>query len=69
MWYEVDIEVIAKKEENSDWETVWNALSLEIWAKDETELENLIEDKVLEEVDESQYWEVSWDYTSIAEEV
>jgi len=69
MWYEVDIEVIAKKEENSEWETVWNALSLEIWAKDETELENLIEDKVLEEVDESQYWEVSWDYTSIAEEV
>ena len=69
MWYEVDIEVIAKKEENSDWETVWSALSLEIWAKDETELENLIEDKVLEEVDESQYWEVSWDYTSIAEEV
>ena len=69
MRYEVDIEVIAKKEENSEWETVWNALSLEIWAKDETELENLIEDKVLEEVDESQYWEVSWDYTSIAEEV
>lgn len=69
MWYEVDIEVIAKKEENSEWETVWYALSIEIWAKNETELENLIEDKVLEEVDESQYWEVSWDYTSIAEEV
>ena len=69
MWYEVDIEAVVKKEENSDWETVWNALSLEIWAKDEIELENLIEDKVLEEVDESQYWEVSWDYTSIAEEV
>jgi len=68
MWYEVDIEVIAKKEENSDWETVWSALSLEIWAKDETELENLIEDKAFEEVDESQYWEVSWDYTSIAED-
>lgn len=63
MWYEVDIEVIAKKEENSEWETVWNILSLEIWAKDELELENLIEDKVLEEVDEYQYWEVSWDYT------
>ena len=69
MWYEVDIEVIAKITQNSDWETVWSTLSLEIWAKDETELENLIEDKVLEEVDESQYWEVSWDYTSIAEEV
>lgn len=69
MWYEVDIEVLAKITQNSDWETVWSTLSLEIWAKDETELENLIEDKVLEEVDESQYWEVSWDYTSIAEEV
>ena len=62
MWYEVDIEVIAKKEENSEWETVWYALSLEIWAKSETELENLIEDKVFEEVDEHQYWEVYWDY-------
>lgn len=62
MWYEVDIEVIAKKEENSEWETVWYALSLEIWAKNETELENLIEDKVFEEVDEHQYWEVYWDY-------
>ncbi len=62
MWYEVDIEVIAKKEENSDWETVWSISSLEIWAKDETELENLIEDKVFEEVDEYQYWEVDWNY-------
>ena len=69
MWYEVEIEATAKKEENSEWETVWYILSIEFWAKDETELENLIEDKVLEEVDESQYWEVSWDYTSIAEEV
>ena len=62
MWYEVEIEVIAKKEENSEWETVWYTLSLEIWAKDETELENLIEDKVFEEVDEYQYWEVDWNY-------
>jgi len=62
VWYEVDIEVIAKKEENSDWETVWSISSLEIWAKDETELENLIEDKVFEEVDEYQYWEVDWNY-------
>lgn len=62
MWYEVDIEVIAKKEENSEWETVWYTLSLEIWAKNKTELENLIEDKVFEEIDEHQYWEVDWDY-------
>lgn len=62
MWYEVDIEVRGKKEENSEWETVWNALSLEIWAKNETELENLIEDKIFEEVDEYQYWEICWDY-------
>lgn len=66
MWYEVDIEVTAKKEENSEWETVWNALSLEIWAEDEIELENLIEDKVLEEVDEYQYWEVDWNYNIIS---
>ena len=63
MWYEVDIEVTAKEEEDSEWETVWCISSLEIWAEDETELENLIEDKVFEEVDEYQYWEVYWDYT------
>ena len=62
MWYEVEIEAIAKREENSEWETVWNILSFEIWAKDEIELENLIEDKVFEEVDEYQYWEVDWNY-------